>query len=142
MYFRTPLSLRLVEKMPLARDMIVSYETIRLSTLSFGPEYARRLRHTTQSSGAVWHLDAHPEQSVVVGPKRHGRPGRARILIQETHFLEHSFSQLPPSVPTVLALAQPGWHDERTLHMQETTMLLRSNGSGFIYTSGNFRIAC
>jgi putative transposase len=68
MYFRTPLSLRLVEKMPLARGKIVSYETIRRSTLTFGPEYARRLRRTTPSSGDVWHLDA--VMITIAGQKR------------------------------------------------------------------------
>jgi putative transposase len=44
LYFRFPLSLRLVEEMLLERGIVVSYETIRRWGKKFGPEYARRLR--------------------------------------------------------------------------------------------------
>jgi putative transposase len=38
LYFRFPLSLRLVEEMLLERGIIVSYETIRRWALKFGPD--------------------------------------------------------------------------------------------------------
>ena len=57
LYFRFPLSLRLVEEMLLERGIVVSYETIRRWGKKFGPEYARRLRHKQPNSGDVWHLD-------------------------------------------------------------------------------------
>jgi len=57
LYFRFPLSLRLVEEMLLERGIVVSYETIRRWALKFGPEYARRLRRKRPSSHDVWHLD-------------------------------------------------------------------------------------
>jgi len=44
LYFRFPLSLRLVEEMLLERGVLVSNETIRRWAQTFGPDYARRLR--------------------------------------------------------------------------------------------------
>jgi transposase-like protein len=46
LYFRFPLSLRLVEEMLLERGIVVSYETIRRWGKTFGPAYARRLRRS------------------------------------------------------------------------------------------------
>jgi putative transposase len=57
LYFRFPLSLRLVEEMLLERGIIVSYETIRRWGKKFGPDYARRLRRKQASPHDVWHLD-------------------------------------------------------------------------------------
>jgi putative transposase len=44
LYYRFPLSLRLVEEMLLERGITVSYETVRRWGIKFGPSYARRLR--------------------------------------------------------------------------------------------------
>jgi putative transposase len=49
LYFRFPLSLRLVEEMLLERGIVVSYETIRRWGKKFGPAYARRLRRSYRS---------------------------------------------------------------------------------------------
>ncbi|WP_201865188.1 IS6 family transposase [Microvirga soli] len=57
LYFRSPLSLRLVEEMLLERSIVVSYETIRRWGKKFGPEYARRLHRKPPSRNDVWHLD-------------------------------------------------------------------------------------
>jgi putative transposase len=57
LYFRFPLSLRLVEEMLLERGITVSYETIRRWALKFGPDYARRLRRKRPSRNDIWHLD-------------------------------------------------------------------------------------
>lgn len=57
LYFRFPLSLRLVEEMLLERGVIVSYETIRCWAKKFGPDYARRLRRKAPNATDVWHLD-------------------------------------------------------------------------------------
>jgi putative transposase len=57
LYFRFPLSLRLVEEMLLERGIVVSYETIRRWAKKFGPEYARRLRRKQPSRNDIWHLD-------------------------------------------------------------------------------------
>ena len=56
LYFRFPLSLRLVEEMLLERGIVVSYETIRRWGKKFGPEYAWRLRHKQPRPHDVWHL--------------------------------------------------------------------------------------
>ena len=57
LYFRFPLSLRLVEEMLLERGIVISYETVRRRALKFGPAYARRLRRKTPSRRDSWHLD-------------------------------------------------------------------------------------
>lgn len=57
LYFRFPLSLRLVEELLLERGMVVSYETVRRWALKFGPDYARRLKRKRPSRRNIWHLD-------------------------------------------------------------------------------------
>lgn len=57
LYFRFPLSLRLVEELLLERGMVVSYETVRRWALKFGPDYARRLKRKRPSRRDIWHLD-------------------------------------------------------------------------------------
>jgi putative transposase len=68
LYFRFPLSLRLVEEMLLERGIVVSYETVRRWALKFGPAYARRLRRKPPSRRDVWHLD---EVVVTISGKKH-----------------------------------------------------------------------
>jgi putative transposase len=68
LYFRFPLSLRLVEEMLLERGVVISYETIRRWALKFGPAYARRLRHKTPSRRDIWHLD---EVVVTIAGQKH-----------------------------------------------------------------------
>jgi putative transposase len=68
LYFRFPLSLRLVEEMLLERGIVVSYETIRCWANKFGPDYAGRLHRKPPSPGDVWHLD---EVVVTIGGKKH-----------------------------------------------------------------------
>ncbi|MBS7455322.1 IS6 family transposase, partial [Microvirga sp. 3-52] len=68
LYFRFPLSLRLVGEMLLERGILVSYETVRRRGLKFGPDYARRLKRKRPSPCDVWHLD---EVVVTVGGKKH-----------------------------------------------------------------------
>ena len=68
LYFRFPLSLRLVEEMLLERGIVVSYETVRRWALKFGPAYARRLRRKTPSRRDVWHLD---EVVVTIAGQKH-----------------------------------------------------------------------
>jgi len=68
LYFRFPLSLRMVEEMPLERDIAVSCETIRRWGRKVGPEYARRLRRQQPSPKDVWHLD---EVVISISGKKH-----------------------------------------------------------------------
>ena len=57
LYFRFPLSLRLVEEMLLERGILVSYETIRRWAVKLGADYARRLKRKSPTRHDVWHLD-------------------------------------------------------------------------------------
>ncbi len=57
LYFRFPLSLRLVEEMLLERGIVVSHETIRRWAAKFGPAIARGVRRRAPRPGDVWHLD-------------------------------------------------------------------------------------
>jgi putative transposase len=68
LYFRFPLSLRLVEEMLLERGVVISYETIRRSALKFGPAYTRRLRRKAPSRRDIWHLD---EVVVTIAGQKH-----------------------------------------------------------------------
>ena len=56
-YFRFPLSLRMVEEMLAARGIVVSHETVRQWALKFGQEFANRIRRRPPRVGDKWHLD-------------------------------------------------------------------------------------
>jgi putative transposase len=68
LYYRFPLSLRLVEEMLLERGIVVSYETIRCWAKKFGPDYAHRLRRKQPSSSDIWHLD---EVVITIAGRKH-----------------------------------------------------------------------
>ena len=57
LYFRFPLSLRMVEEMLAARGIIVSHETVRQWALKFGQDFANRIRRRLPCAGDKWHLD-------------------------------------------------------------------------------------
>lgn len=57
LYFRFPLSLRMVEEMLAARGITVSYETVRQWSLKFGRDIANSLRRRAPRRGDKWHLD-------------------------------------------------------------------------------------
>ena len=57
LYFRFPLSLRLVEEMLFGRGMIVSYETIHRWAGNSGPDLAGHLRRKQPRSTDIWHLE-------------------------------------------------------------------------------------
>src|SRR5918993_3358858 len=68
LYFRFPLSLRLVEEMLLERGIVVSYETVRRWALKFGPAYAHRLKRKKPSRRDIWHLD---EVMITIAGQQH-----------------------------------------------------------------------
>jgi putative transposase len=68
LYYRFPLSLRLVEEMLLERGIVVSYETIRRRGIKFGPDYARRLRRKQPNRNDVWHLN---EVDITIVGRKH-----------------------------------------------------------------------
>ena len=57
LYFRLPLSLRMVEEMLAARGIDVSHETVRQWAEKFGREYSNRIRRGAPVRGDKWHLD-------------------------------------------------------------------------------------
>src|ERR671914_1243538 len=57
LYFRFPLSLRMVEEMLAARGILVSHETVRRWALKFGQAFANRIRRRLPCAGDKWHLD-------------------------------------------------------------------------------------
>src|SRR5205823_12997226 len=68
LYFRFPLSLRMVEEMLAARGISVTHETIRQWNLKFGREFANRIRRRAPRRGDKWHLD---EVVISVAGKKH-----------------------------------------------------------------------
>src|SRR5919202_1328282 len=57
LYFRFPLSLRMVEEMVAARGIIISHETVRQWALKFGRAFANEIRRRLAFAGDKWHLD-------------------------------------------------------------------------------------
>src|ERR671913_967537 len=57
LYFRFPLSLRMVEEMLAARGIDVSYETVRQWARKFGQAFANQIRRRLPCAGDKWHLD-------------------------------------------------------------------------------------
>ena len=57
LYFRFPLSLRMVEEMLAARGIIVSHESVRQWALKFGQDFANQIRRRLPAAGDKWHLD-------------------------------------------------------------------------------------
>ena len=57
LYFRFPLSLRMVEEMLAARGILVSHETMRQWALKFGQNFATQIRRRLPAPGDKWHLD-------------------------------------------------------------------------------------
>ena len=68
LYFRFPLSLRMVEEILAARGISVTYETIQQWGLKFGREFANRIRWRAPQRGDKWHLD---EVAVTISGKKH-----------------------------------------------------------------------
>src|SRR5687768_6709249 len=68
LYFRFPLSLRMVEEMLAARGILVSHETVRQWALKFGQAYASKIRRRLPQAGDKWHLD---EVVITIAGKKH-----------------------------------------------------------------------
>ena len=69
LYFRFPLSLRMVEDMLAARGVIVSHQTVRLWAEKFGRHFASDIRkRSTGKLGGKWHLD---EVVITIACKKH-----------------------------------------------------------------------
>jgi putative transposase len=57
LYFRFPLSLRMVEEKLAARGILVSHETVRQWALKFGQSFANQIRRRLPAPGDEWHVD-------------------------------------------------------------------------------------
>jgi putative transposase len=68
LYFRFPLSLRMVEELLAARGIEVSYETVRQWTLKFGQGFANQIRRRLPATGDKWHLD---EVAISIAGRKH-----------------------------------------------------------------------
>ena len=68
LYFRFPLSLRMVEEMLAARGIIVSHESVRQWALKFGQAFANEIRRRLPGAGDKWHLD---EVVITIAGKKH-----------------------------------------------------------------------
>ena len=68
LYFRFPLSLRMVEEMLAARGIDVSHETVRQWARKFGQDFANQIRRRLPCPGDKWHLD---EVCLMIGGKKH-----------------------------------------------------------------------
>jgi putative transposase len=68
LYFRFPLSLRMVEEMLAARGIEVSHETVRQWATKFGQSFANQIRRRLPAPGDKWHLD---EVVISIAGKKH-----------------------------------------------------------------------
>jgi putative transposase len=68
LYFRFPLSLRMVEEILAARGILVSYETVRQWALKFGQGFANQIRRRLPAAGDKWHLD---EVAINIAGRKH-----------------------------------------------------------------------
>ena len=57
LYFRFPLSLRMVEEMLAAREIFVTYETVRQWGKKFGKAFSDQIRQRAPARGDKWHMD-------------------------------------------------------------------------------------
>src|SRR5215213_1723722 len=68
LYFRFPLSLRMVEEMLAARGIDVSHQTVRQWARKFGRDFANQIRRRLPGPGDKWHLD---EVCLMIAGKKH-----------------------------------------------------------------------
>jgi hypothetical protein len=73
LYFRFPLSLRMVEEMLAARGILVSHETVRQWALKFGQSVAKQIHRRLPAPGDKWHLD---EVVISIAGQKHWQPRR------------------------------------------------------------------
>lgn len=69
LYFKFPLSLRMVEDLLAQRGIIVSHQTIRMWVEKIGRQYAARIRRRSAGQfDGKWHLD---EVVITIRGKKH-----------------------------------------------------------------------
>jgi len=80
LYFRFPLSLRMVDELLAARGIIVRHETVRQWALKFGQAFANQVRRRLPAAGDKWHLDEVLMLSANSGGSRQGCKARRACL--------------------------------------------------------------
>src|SRR5215208_1849173 len=68
LYFRFPLSLRMVDELLAARGITVRHETVRQWARKFGQAFANQIRRRLPRAGDKWHLD---EVEVKIAGQKH-----------------------------------------------------------------------
>src|ERR687893_158884 len=68
LYFRFPLSLRMIEEMLAARGIIVSHESVRQWARKFGQAFTNQIRRRLPAAGDKWHLD---EVVITIAGEKH-----------------------------------------------------------------------
>src|SRR5215212_2538099 len=68
LYFRFPLSLRMVDELLAARGIVVSHETVRQWARKFGQGFANQIRRRRPRAGDKWQLD---EVEVKIAGQKH-----------------------------------------------------------------------
>src|SRR6201989_1538474 len=115
-YFRFPLSLRMVEEMLAARGISVTYETIRQWGLKFGREFANRIRRRAPRRGDKWHLDEVGRQlrrEAALALAVH-RPGRLRSRCSRPEPARQGGRQTPVPQAPQEAGSSPSWAHHRS----------------------------
>jgi putative transposase len=95
LYFRFPLSLRMVEDMLAARGIIVSHQTVRLWAEKVGRHFANDIRKRSAGKlGDKWHLD---EVVITIAGKNtgYGVPSISMVLSLTSWFRAAAMARLP-----------------------------------------------
>ena len=116
LYFRFPLSLRMVEDMLAAQGIIVSHQTVPLWAEKFGRAFASEIRRRSAGRlGDKWHFD---EAVVLIRGKKHsydhcralGRVLKRRPLCRpRVRFVTFEMGQSAGSTRRLLKLLSWGW---------------------------------
>ena len=128
LYFRFPLSPRLVEEMLLERGVVVSYETIRRWAIKFGADYARRLKREAPTRHDIWHLD-----EVVIsirGEKRY----LWRTVDQEEYVLDEIVQihrDAKAARRLLMRLLRKQGRPPKRVHHRQTRLLRRRQARGY-----------
>src|SRR3954447_24934079 len=103
LYFRFPLSLRMVEEMLAARGVLVSHATVRQWALKFGQAFANQIRRRLPRAGDKWHLD---EVVITIAGQKHG--------------LWRAGGAASPALSALVAGGRPGWPRARRAGAEPT----------------------
>ena len=110
LYFRFPLSLRMVEEMLAARGIAVSHEAVRQWARKFGQDFANQIRRRLPGPGDKWHLD---EVCLMIRRRRStGSGGRWTRMASCSTFSSRSGGTSGRPTPAPQAAEAPNSHAE------------------------------